>query len=73
MYVYLKETKTVHSSAFPALLLFNIGIVHHFDTVNHLDTVETGHMQTPSTCSRSQDFEKLGRGLGMRLYTHLDG
>ena len=30
----------------------NIGIVHHFDTVNHLDTVETGHMRTPSTCSR---------------------
>ena len=31
--------------------LLNIGIVHHFDTVNHLDTVETGHMWTPSTCS----------------------
>ena len=32
--------------------LFNVGIVHHFDTVNHLDTVETGHMLTPSTCLR---------------------
>ena len=35
------------SSFFP----FNVGIVHHFDTVNHLDTLETGHMRTPSTCS----------------------
>ena len=35
-----------------SFFLFNIGIVHHFDTVNHLDTVETGHMWTPSTCSR---------------------
>ena len=33
--------------------LFNTGIVHHFDTVNHLDTVETRHVLTPSTCSRS--------------------
>ena len=33
--------------------LFNIGIVHHFDTINHLDTVETRHMRTPSMCSRS--------------------
>ena len=31
--------------------LFKIGIVHHFDMVNHLDTVETRHMRTPSTCS----------------------
>ena len=44
MCVYLKKTKTVHFSAFPALFyLINIGIVHHFDTVNHLDTVETAH------------------------------
>ena len=34
--------------------LFNIGIVHHFDAVNHLDTVETRHMRIPSMCSRSQ-------------------
>ena len=49
--------------------LFNIGIVHHFDTVNHLDTVETGHIQTPSTCLRSpassfQVLRKAGRGPG---------
>ena len=63
LYVYLIETKTVQSSA------FNIGIVHHFDTVNHLDTGETGHMQTPSTCSYSPassfpGFRKAGRGPG---------
>ena len=40
------ESKAVHSSAFPPLS----GIVQHFDVVNHLDTVETGHMQTPCTC-----------------------
>ena len=56
--------------------LFNIGGVHHFDMVNHLDTVVTGHMQTPSTCSRSpassfQYCEKLDGGLGTRLRTHL--
>ena len=61
------------SSSFP----FKIGIVHHFDTVNHLDTVETGHMRNPSTCSRvhqpprSKDCEKLGGGLGTRLRTQL--
>ena len=73
MYVYMKETNTVHSSGISSSFLFNIGIVHHFDTVNHLDTVETGHMQTPSTCScppaSPQDCEKLGGGLGMRLHT----
>ena len=56
--------------------LFNIGIVHHFHTVNHFDTVETGHMRTPSTCSRSpassfQGLRKLGGGLGTRLRIHL--
>ena len=69
MYVYLIETKTVHSS----------GIVQCFDMVNHLDTVETGHMQTPSTCLHSpaslfQGLEKAGGGGGgleMRLHTHL--
>ena len=35
--------------------LFNIGIVHHFDMVNHLDTVETGlqahvHVHQPPRC-----------------------
>ena len=31
---------------------FIFGIVHHFDMVNHLDTVETGHsMRTPSMCA----------------------
>ena len=28
--------------------LFNIGIVHHFDMVNHLDTVETMQAYTDS-------------------------
>ena len=49
--------------------LFNISIVHHFDTVNHFDTVETGNMQTPSPClssppRHSQDCEKAGQGSG---------
>ena len=41
----------------PTLLHFklftklNVGIVHHFGTVNHLDVVETRHMRTPNTCS----------------------
>ena len=39
--------------------------------VNHLDTVETGQMRTPTTCSRSKDCEKLGGGLGTRPRTHL--
>ena len=56
--------------------LFNVSIVHHFDTVNHLDAVKTGHVLTPSTCSRhqpsrSQDGEKLGEGLGTRQRVHL--
>ena len=53
--------------------IYNIGIVHHFDTVNHLDTVETGHMRTPSTCSRppASSFPGLRKGLGTRLRTHL--
>ena len=53
MYVYMIETKAVHSSAFPAVIILLNGIVHHFDTINHLDTVETGHMRTPSMCSHS--------------------
>ena len=32
------------------LFISNISIVHHFDMVNNLDTVETGHMQTPNMC-----------------------
>ena len=70
MYVYLIETKAVHSSGISSYFLFNIGIVHHFDTVNHLDTVETGHsMRTPSTCSRSPassfpGLRKAVRGAG---------
>ena len=57
--------------------LFNIGIVHHFDMVNHLDTVETGHMLTPSTCLRSpaSSFPGLGKagwGLGNEA-THSSG
>ena len=61
MYVYLIESKAVHSSAFSALLS------HHFDTVNHLDTVETGHIRTPSTCSHPPassfpGLRKAGRG-----------
>ena len=52
MYVYLIETKAAHSSAFPAHF-YNTGTVHHFHTVNHLYTVESRHMRTPSTCSRS--------------------
>ena len=57
--------------------LFNIGIVHHFDTVNHLDTVDTGHVLTPSTCSRSPassfpGLQKAGQGPGNEA-THLSG
>ena len=57
--------------------LFNIGIVHHFDTVNHLDMVETGHMLTPSTCSCSPassfpGLRKAGRGAGNEA-THSSG
>ena len=49
--------------------LFNCGIVRHFDTVNHLDTVETGYMLTPSTCSGSPassfpGLRKAGQGPG---------
>ena len=48
-----------------------IGIVHHFDMVNHLDTVETGHMRVHQPpCS--QDCEKAGQGLGTRL-SSMDG
>ena len=48
-----------------------IGIVYHFDTVNHLDMVETGHMRVHQPpCS--QDCEKAGRGLGTRL-SSMDG
>ena len=78
MYVYLIETKAVHSSAFPALFYLTlIGIGDHFDTVNHLDTAETGHMLTPSTCSRSPassftGLRKAGRGLGNEA-THSSG
>ena len=50
MHVYLIETKVVHLCAFPAIFYFNIGIVHHFDTVNHLDTVETGHEIARGVC-----------------------
>ena len=49
MYVYLIETKAIHLSAFPALF-------HHFDMVNHLDTVETERVLTPSMCTRSPVF-----------------
>ena len=53
--------------------LLTIGIVHHFDMVNHLDTVICGpkarvHIHQPPC---SQDCVKLGGGLGMRLHTHL--
>ena len=52
--------------------LFNVGIVSHSDTVNHLDI-----RWRPGICGpqarvpvhqppRSQDCEKLGGGLGMR-------
>ena len=76
MYVYLTETKAVHFCAFPALF-YNIGIVHHFDTVNHLDTVETGHMQTPSMCSRPPassftGLRKAGQGPGNEATHPLD-
>ena len=30
--------------------LFNIDIVHHFNTVNHSNATEAGHMQTLDTC-----------------------
>ena len=49
MYVYLIETKAVHSSAFPALFYLTLVL----SMVNHLDMVKTRHMQTPSTCSCS--------------------
>ena len=51
-YVDLIKTKAVQFSAISSSFLFNIGIVHHFDAVNYLDTVETGSMRTPGTCSR---------------------
>ena len=37
MYVYPIETQAVYSSGISSSLLFNIGSVHHFHTVNHLD------------------------------------
>ena len=57
--------------------LFNIGIVHHFDTVNHLDMVKTGYVLTPSTCSRSPaslfpGWWKAGQGPGNEA-THSSG
>ena len=52
-----------------SFFLFNVGIVHHFNTVSHLDTMESGHTLTPSTCSRSPEssfpgWRKGGRGPG---------
>ena len=68
------------SSSLPCIsssFLFNIGIVYHFDTVNHLDMVETGHMRTPSTCSRPPaslfpGWRKAGRGPGNEATHPLD-
>ena len=57
--------------------LFNVGIVSHFDTVNHLDIRWRPGMCWPQARvrvhqpPRSQDSEKLGGGLGTRLHTHL--
>ena len=69
MYVYLIETKAIHSSGISSSFLFNFSIVHHFDTVNHVDTVETRHMWTPRTCvgspaSSFTGLRKAGRGAG---------
>ena len=57
--------------------LFNIGIVHPSDMVNHLDTVETGHMRTPSMCSRPPassfpGFRKAGQEPGNEATHPLD-
>ena len=78
MFVYLIETKAC-SSLFcvSSSFLFKVGIVHRFVTVNHLDMVETGHMLTPSTCSRSPAssfpvLRKAGRGPGNEA-THSSG
>ena len=54
--------------------LFNVGIVHH--AFWQLDTVETGHMLTPSTCSHSPTssfpvLQKAWQGLGMRQHIRL--
>lgn len=48
---YPVETKAVHFSASPAYFLFNISIVHHFDTV------ETCHIWTP--CKHMSAFTSL--------------
>ena len=74
--VYLTETKPVHSSAFPALFYLSLVL----STILIRST--TSIRWRPSICglpacvwvhkpSHSQDCEKLGGGLGMRLRTHL--
>ena len=74
MYVYPIETKAVHSSAFPALFYLTL-LLSTILTVNHLDTMETGHIcglqarVRVHKPPRSQDYEKLGGGLGTRLRT----
>ena len=77
MNAYLIETKPVHSSAFPALSIWHRLDVHHFDTVNHLDTVETGHMRIPSMCScppasSFPGLRKAGQGPGNNATHSLD-
>ena len=46
--MYLIETKAVHS-CISSSFLFSIGIVHYFDTVNHLDTVERLSSHSPAS------------------------
>ena len=60
-----------------SFFLFNIGIVHHFDMVNHLDMMETWHMRTPSMCSCSPassfpGLQKAGQGPGNKAMHSLD-
>ena len=56
IYIYTDHTKRVFASTTLLHFLFNISIAHHFDTVNNLDTIETGHMYAESmhgTCLHS--------------------
>ena len=76
--VYLIETKAVNSSAFPALCYLTLVLsTILIRSTTCMDTVETGHVLTPSTCSRSPasslpGLRKVGRGPGNEA-THLSG
>ena len=77
MHAYLIETKAVHSSAFPAL--FYLTLVLSTILIRSTTWIRwrlgicrlQAHVRVHLP-PRSQDCEKLGRGLGMRLRTHFD-